>query len=148
MKIHDAMTRDVRTVRPDQTIREAAQLMAQLDIGALPVQDNDRLIGMITDRDIAVRAVAEGKGAEANVRDVMTNEIKYCYDDQTVEEVTSNMGEQRIRRLPVMNRDKRLVGILSLGDLAREEDSLDEAGEALCGISRPGGEHSQSAQRH
>ncbi|MDY6946026.1 MAG: CBS domain-containing protein [Pseudomonadota bacterium] len=148
MKIRDAMTQDVRMVRPDQTIREAAQLMAQLDIGALPVQDNDRLVGMITDRDIAVRAVAEGKGAEASVRDVMTNEIKYCYDDQTVEEVTRNMGEQRIRRLPVMNRDKRLVGILSLGDLAQEEDSLDEAGEALCGISRPGGEHSQSAQRH
>lgn len=123
-------------------------MMAQLDIGALPVQDNDRLIGMITDRDIAVRAVAEGKGAEASVRDVMTSEIKYCYDDQSVEEVTRNMGEQRIRRLPVMNRDKRLVGILSLGDLAREQDSQDEAGEALCGISRPGGEHSQSAHRH
>jgi CBS domain-containing protein len=148
MKIRDAMTQDVRMVRPDQTIREAAQLMAQLDIGALPVQDNDRLVGMITDRDIAVRAVAEGKGADASVRDVMTNDIKYCYDDQTVEEVTRNMGEQRIRRLPVMNRDKRLVGILSLGDLAQEEDSQDEAGEALCGISRPGGEHSQSAQRH
>ena len=148
MKIRDAMTQEVRMVRPDQTIREAAQLMAQLDIGALPVQDNDRLVGMITDRDIAVRAVAEGKGADASVRDVMTNDIKYCFDDQTVEEVTQNMGEQRIRRLPVMNRDKRLVGILSLGDLAREEDSLDEAGEALCGISRPGGEHSQSAQRH
>jgi CBS domain-containing protein len=135
-------------VRPDQTIRDAAQLMAQMDIGALPVQDNDRLIGMITDRDIAVRAIAEGKGADARVRDVMTNEIKYCYEDQTVEEVTRNMGEQRLRRLPVMNRDKRLVGILSLGDLAREENSQDDVGEALCGISRPGGEHSQSAQRH
>jgi CBS domain-containing protein len=148
MKIRDAMTRDVRMVRPDQTIRDAAQLMAQMDIGALPVQDNDRLIGMITDRDIAVRAIADGKGADARVRDVMTNEIKYCYEDQTVEEVTRNMGEQRLRRLPVMNRDKRLVGILSLGDLAREETSQDDAGEALCGISRPGGEHSQSAQRH
>lgn len=148
MKIRDAMTRDVRMVRPDQTIRDAAQLMAQMDIGALPVQDNDRLVGMITDRDIAVRAVAEGKGADARVRDVMSNEIKYCYDDQTVEEVTRNMGEQRLRRLPVMSRDKRLVGILSLGDLAREEQSQDEAGEALCGISRPGGQHSQSAQRH
>lgn len=148
MKIRDAMTRDVRMVRPDQTIREAAQLMAQMDIGALPVQDNDRLVGMITDRDIAVRAIAEGKGAEAHIRDVMSNEIKYCYEDQSVEEVTRNMSEQRIRRLPVMNRDKRLVGILSLGDLALEEDSADGAGEALCGISRRGGEHSQSAQRH
>ena len=148
MKIRDAMTRDVRMVRPDQTIREAAHLMAELDIGALPVQDNDRLVGMITDRDIAVRAIAEGRGADTPIRDVMTNEIKYCYEDQTVEEVTRNMGEQRLRRLPVMNRDKRLVGILSLGDLALDEDAADEAGEALCGISRPGGEHSQSAQGH
>ncbi|HEY0682691.1 MAG TPA: CBS domain-containing protein [Steroidobacter sp.] len=148
MKIRDCMTRDVRMVRPDQSIREAAHLMAELDIGALPVQDNDRLVGMITDRDIAVRAVAEGRGADTRISDVMTNEIKYCYEDQDIDEVTRNMGEQRLRRLPVMNRDKRLVGILSLGDLALDEDAADEAGEALCGISRPGGEHSQSASRH
>jgi CBS domain-containing protein len=148
MKIRDAMTRDVRMVRPNQTIRDAAHLMAELDIGALPVEDNDRLIGMITDRDIAVRAVAEGRAADTPVREIMTQEIKYCFDDQTVDEVTQNMGEQRLRRLPVVNRDKRLVGILSLGDLARDEEAQDEAGEALCGISRPGGEHSQSTQRH
>ena len=148
MKIREAMTRDVRMVRPDQTIREAAHLMAELDIGALPVQDNDRLVGMITDRDIAVRAIAEGHGAETRIGDVMTREIKYCYEDQTVDEVTRNMGEQRLRRLPVMNRDKRLVGILSLGDLAIERSAQDEAGHALGGISRPGGEHSQSTQRH
>jgi CBS domain-containing protein len=135
-------------VRPNQTIRDAAHLMAQLDIGALPVEDNDRLIGMITDRDIAVRAVAEGRAADTPVREIMTQEIKYCFDDQTVDEVTQNMGEQRLRRLPVVNRDKRLVGILSLGDLARDEEAQDEAAEALCGISRPGGEHSQSTQRH
>ncbi|HEY0943478.1 MAG TPA: CBS domain-containing protein [Steroidobacter sp.] len=148
MKIRDAMTRDVCMVRPDQTIRDAAQLMAQMDIGSLPVQDNDRLVGMITDRDIAVRAIAQGKGADARVSDVMTSEIRYCYEDQDVEEVTRNMGEQRLRRLPVMNRDKRLVGILSLGDLARDDQSQDEAGEALSGISRPGGLHSQSTLRH
>lgn len=148
MKIRDAMTRDVRMVRPDQPIREAAHLMAELDIGALPVQDNDRLVGMITDRDIAVRAVAEGLGADTRIGDIMTNEIKYCYEDQTVDEVTRNMGEQRLRRLPVMDRNKRLVGILSLGDLAIDDEATDEAGEALGGISRPGGEHSQSAQRH
>jgi CBS domain-containing protein len=148
MKIREAMTRDVRMVRPDQTIREAAHLMAELDIGALPVEDSDRLVGMITDRDIAVRAVAEGHGADTMVRDVMTAEVKYCFDDQSVEEVTRNMGEQRLRRLPVVDRNKRLVGILSLGDLARDEDVQDEAGEALGGISRPGGEHSQSTQRH
>lgn len=148
MKIRDAMTREVRMVRPDQTIREAAHLMADLDIGALPVQDNDRLVGMITDRDIAVRAIAQGKNADTRVRDVMSPEIKYCYEDQTIDEVTRNMGEQRLRRLPVLNRDKRLVGILSLGDLALDEEAQDEAAEALCGISRPGGEHSQSGQRH
>jgi CBS domain-containing protein len=148
MKIREAMTRDVRMVRPDQTIREAAHLMAELDIGALPVEDGDRLVGMITDRDIAVRAVAEGRGADTMVREVMTNEVKYCFDDQDIEEVTRNMGEQRLRRLPVVDRNKRLVGILSLGDLARDEDVQDEAGEALGGISRPGGEHSQSSQRH
>lgn len=148
MKIREAMTHDVRMVRPDQTIREAAHLMAELDIGALPVEDSDRLVGMITDRDIAVRAVAEGHGADTMVRDVMTAEVKYCFDDQSVEEVTRNMGEQRLRRLPVVDRNKRLVGILSLGDLALDEDVQDEAGEALGGISRPGGEHSQSSQRH
>lgn len=148
MKIREAMTRDVRMVRPDQTIREAAHLMAELDIGALPVEDSDRLVGMITDRDIAVRAVAEGRGADTTVRDVMTAEIKYCFDDQSVEEVTRNMGEQRLRRLPVVDRNKRLVGILSLGDLALDEDVQDEAAEALGGISRPGGQHSQSTQRH
>ena len=118
MKISEAMTRDVRMVRPDQTIREAAELMAQMAIGALPVQENDRLVGMITDRDIAVRAVAEGRSPDTKVREVMSNEIKYCFEDQSVEEVTRNMGEQRLRRLPVLSRDKRLVGILALGDLA------------------------------
>jgi CBS domain-containing protein len=149
MKVREAMTRDVRLVRPDQPIREAAKLMADLDIGALPVEESDRLVGMITDRDIAVRAVAAGRGADTPIGDVMTREVKYCYEDQTVDEVTQNMGELRIRRLPVLNRDKRLVGILSLGDLAIDEGARDEAGEALGGISRPGGQHSQSSQeRH
>lgn len=147
MKIREAMTRDVCMVRPDQSIREAAHMMAELDIGALPVQENDRLVGMITDRDIAVRAIAEGWGADTPISQVMSKEIKYCYEDQDIEEVTRNMGDQRLRRLPVMNRDKRLVGILSLGDLAREGSTQDDASEALCGISRPGGQHSQTAQR-
>lgn len=148
MKVREAMTSDVRMVRPDQTIRDAAHLMAELDIGALPVEDKDRLVGMITDRDIAVRAIAEGRGPDTSVREVMSREIKYCYEDQSVEEVTQNMGELRVRRLPVLSREKRLVGILSLGDLAIDESAQDDAGEALGGISRPGGQHSQSAQRH
>jgi CBS domain-containing protein len=148
MKVREAMTLDVRLVKPDQPIREAAKLMGELDIGALPVEENDRLVGMITDRDIAVRAVAAGRGPDTAVREVMSGEIKYCYEDQSVDEVTQNMGELRIRRLPVLNRDKRLVGILSLGDLAIDEGARDEAGEALGGISRPGGQHSQSQERH
>jgi CBS domain-containing protein len=148
MKVREAMTRDVRLIRPEQTIRQAAHLMAELDIGALPIEENDRLVGMITDRDIAVRAVAEGKGPDTPVRDVMTRDLKYVYEDQSIEEVTRNMSEQRIRRVPVLNREKRLVGILSLGDLAIDESAQDEAGEALGGISRPGGQHSQSTERH
>ena len=118
MKVKDAMTRDVRLVRPNQSIREAAHLMAELDIGCLPVEDNDRMVGMITDRDIAVRAVSEGRGPDTPIREVMSREVKYCFDDQSVDEVTRNMGDIRVRRLPVVDRNKRLVGILSLGDLA------------------------------
>lgn len=148
MKVRDAMTRDVRLVRPDQTIKDAAHLMAELDIGCLPVEDGDRLVGMITDRDIAVRAIAEGRGPQTTIREVMSSEVKYCYDDQAVDDITRNMADIRVRRLPVVDRNKRLVGILSLGDLAIEEKAQDEAGEALGGISRPGGQHSQSASRH
>ncbi|HWK74272.1 MAG TPA: CBS domain-containing protein [Povalibacter sp.] len=148
MKVRDAMTRDVRLVRPEQSLQDAARLMAELDIGCLPVEENDRMVGMITDRDIAVRAVAEGRNPQTPVSEVMSRDVKYCYDDQSVEEVTRNMADIRVRRLPVVNRNKRLVGILALGDLAIEETAQDGAGEALCGISRPGGEHSQSAQRH
>jgi CBS domain-containing protein len=148
MKVREAMTRDVRLVKPEQPISEAARLMAELDIGALPVEEDDRLVGMITDRDIAVRAVAAGRGPDTAVREVMSREIKYCFEDQSIDEVTQNMGELRLRRLPVLTRDKRLIGILSLGDLAIDEGARDEAGEALGGISRPGGQHSQSPERH
>ncbi len=148
MKVSEAMTREVRLARPDQSIREVAQLMGEPDIGAVPVEDNDRLVGMITDRDIAVRAIAEGRGPDTQVRDVMTSDIKYCFDDQSIDEVTRNMGDLQVRRLPVVNRDKRLVGILSLGDLAVENQWADEAGEALSQISQPGGRTSQSSQQH
>jgi CBS domain-containing protein len=148
MKVREAMTRDVKLVKPDQPISEAARLMAELDIGALPVEDADRLVGIITDRDIAVRAVAVGRGPDTPVREVMSREVKYCFEDQSIDEVTQNMGELRLRRLPVLTRDKRLIGILSLGDLAIDEGARDEAGEALGGISRPGGQHSQSQEKH
>lgn len=148
MKVSEAMTREVRLARPDQSIREIAQLMSEFDIGAVPVEENDRLVGMITDRDIAVRGIAEGRGPDTQVRDVMSRDIKYCFDDQSIDEVTRNMGDLQVRRLPVVNRDKRLVGILSLGDLAVENQWADEAGEALSQISQPGGRTSQSSQQH
>jgi len=146
MQISEVMTDDVKTIRPDRTIREAAQLMAQIDAGVLPVGENDRLAGMITDRDIAIRAVAEGKSPDTPVRDVMTSEVKYCFEDEDVEDVATNMADIRVRRLAVLNRDKELVGIISLADIALL-DGPENAGQALCGISEPGGAHSQSGGR-
>src|SRR3977135_1203160 len=108
MKVSEAMTRDVRVASPDETIRQAAKTMARLEAGALPVGENDHLIGMITDRDIAIRGIAQGKGPKAKVRDVMTEDVKYCFDDQEVAEVTRNMADIQVRRLPAVHRDKRV----------------------------------------
>lgn len=142
MKVREAMSRDVCVARPGQTIREAAALMAEIDAGALPVGDDDRLVGMITDRDIAVRAVAEGKSPDTPVEQVMSREVLYCFDDQDLDDVAKNMGDVQVRRLPVVNRDKRLVGIISLGDVARHEDAK-TVGRAVEHVSEPGGQHSQ-----
>lgn len=142
MKIRDVMTPDVRTIGPTATIRQAAQLMAETDVGVLPVANNERLLGILTDRDIAVRAVAAGRGPDTSVQDAMSGEIRYCFEDDEVQHVCENMAEQQLRRLPVVDRDKNLVGIVSLSDLAREADS-EAAGEALEGITQPGGQHSQ-----
>ena len=144
MRVNECMTREVRIAYPTDTIAEAAKLMARLDAGVLPVGENDRLVGMITDRDIAVRGVAMGKGPEAKVGDVMNAEVKYCYDDQEIGEVLRNMGELQLRRMPVLNHQKRLVGIISLGDMACNGQAQ-QAGDALSGISRQGGQHSQRA---
>jgi CBS domain-containing protein len=143
MKVSEAMSRDVRIASPDETICDAAKAMATIDAGALPVGENDRLIGMITDRDIAVRAVAEHKGPDTLVREVMTKDVRYCFEDEDLERVAANMGDQRVRRLPVVNRDKRLVGIVSLGDVSLVQ-GRGAAGDAITGISQPGGPHSQS----
>jgi CBS domain-containing protein len=143
MKISECMTCDVQLADSNDTIAEAARLMARIDAGVLPVSSNDRLVGMITDRDIAIRGVAEGKGPEAKVSEVMNAEVKYCFDDQEVDEVLNNMGDLQLRRMPVLNHEKRLVGIVSLGDLAANSQAR-PAGEALSDISRPGGQHSQT----
>ena len=128
MNVSDYMTRDVTVVSPNDTLQQAAKIMGQLDCGALPVGENDRLIGMITDRDIAIRAVAEGKDpVQTRVRDVMTREVKYVFEDDLLSDATDLMAELQLRRLPVISREKRLVGILSLGDTL----TFDIAGETF-----------------
>jgi CBS domain-containing protein len=136
------MTREVRIATPEQSIRDVAKAMHEIDAGAMPVGENDRLVGMITDRDIAIRAVAEGKGPETPVREVMsTDKVLYCYDDEELEQVAKNMASQQVRRLPVVNREKRLVGIVSLGNLAQSEGRA--ASKAVKGVTKPGSAHAQ-----
>jgi CBS domain-containing protein len=146
MQVRQAMSRDVRIASPSQPIREAARAMAEIDAGILPVGENDRLVGMITDRDIAVRAVARGKGPDTPVREVMSTEVKYCFVDDDIDDIAQNMADLKVRRLPVLNPQKRIVGILSLGDIALASGA-DPAGSALCDISEPGGAHSQAGPR-
>ena len=138
MRVSEAMTREVRVATPGQSIREVARIMDEINAGSVPVGDNDRLVGMITDRDIAVRAVAVGKGPDTPVREVMTSEqVLYCYEDEELDHVAKNMSQQQVRRLPVVSRDKRLVGIVSLGDLAVDTGDEQLAGETLGRISEP-----------
>jgi CBS domain-containing protein len=144
MKVSEIMTRDVRVASPNETLQQAAKLMASLDAGVLPVGENDRLIGMITDRDIAIRGIGEGRSPDTAVREVMTEDVKFCFEDQEIEDVARTMGDIQVRRLPVLNRQKRLVGILSLGDVALSNKGAATA-EALNKISRPGGAHTQTA---
>ena len=144
MKVSDIMTRNVTLLTPDQTICVAASLMAEIDAGALPVGENDRLVGMITDRDIVVRAVAHGRTAATKVGAVMSTEVLYCFDTDDIDDVARNMGDSQVRRLPVVNRDKRLVGIVSLGDLARNDDPT-TIGRTVTRVSTPGGRHDQTS---
>ena len=142
MKVSEVMTRDVQTVRPDQTAREAASFMLRADAGSIPVTEGERLIGMITDRDIAVRGVAEGHGPETPVRDLMTNDVVCARVDDDTDDVASRMSEAQVRRLPVIDDQERLCGIVSLGDLSQQ--GADNAAEqALEGVTQPGGQHQQ-----
>lgn len=143
MKVSECMTRDPIVANPDQTICEAAQLMCDCDSGSLPVGENDRLVGMITDRDITVRAVAKNLGPDTPVREVMSEEVLYCFEDDDIKDVAGNMGDQQVRRLPVLTREKRLVGIISLGDLAKGAPPK-TAGQTVAEITRPGGKHDQT----
>lgn len=138
MKVGECMTAEPRMVRPDDTVRTAAAMMAEADAGCVFVGEGDRLVGVVTDRDIALRAIGAGQGPECLVKDVMSREIKYCYDDEALEKVVQNMGEIKMRRLPVVNRQKRLVGAISLGDLARSADCA-AIGRAMGAIAQPAG---------
>ena len=137
MKVCDAMTVEVQLCTPEDTLRDAAEAMMALDVGLLPITDDERLVGMITDRDIVVRGIAMGRGPDALVREVMTKDVKYCFEDQELAEVARNMGEIQVRRLPVVNRDKQLVGIIALGDIVRSVPG-DGTVNALRQISQPG----------
>jgi CBS domain-containing protein len=142
VKVSEVMTRNVQTVRPDQPVQEAASFMLSSDSGSIPVMDGERLIGMITDRDIAVRGVAKGHGPDTPVGDLMTNDLVVVRADDSIEDAASKMSEAQVRRLPVIDQDQKLCGIVSLGDLSREADE-DCASEALEGVSEPGGQHQQ-----
>lgn len=139
MRVSEAMTRDVRIANPNQSIHDVARIMADCDVGSLPVGENGRLVGMITDRDITVRAVAAGRAPDATpVREVMSEAVKYCFEDDEISRVARNMGDIQVHRLPVVDHDKRLVGIVALADIANCEGAS-AAGEAVCGISSPAG---------
>jgi len=138
MRVKEVMTRDAECTRPDAALQDAAARMKELNVGALPVCDNDRLIGMITDRDITVRATADACDPRSTcVRHVMTPNLVYCFDDQLVSEAARLMQDNQIRRLPVLNRDKRLVGMVSLGDLATKTGDEELTGAALEEVSEP-----------
>ena len=142
MKVSEVMTRSVATVSPEQTAREAASFMLNNDAGSIPVTDGDRLVGMITDRDIAVRGVANGRGPDTSVRELMSGNVVCAQLDDNVDDIAARMSDAQVRRLPVVDEDDRLCGIVSLGDLSREA-SGDEAMEALEGVSAPGDQHRQ-----
>ena len=135
-KLKDLMSRDVKVISPEMSIRDAAMQMREGDFGMLPVGENDRMIGTITDRDIAIRAVAKGMDSNTKVRDVMSDGIAWVFEDESVEDAAKRMSERQVRRLPVVDRNKRLVGIVALGDFAVESSEIKPAAEALSEISK------------
>lgn len=135
-RIEDIMSTGVTVIGPEQPLQEAARLMAELDVGSLPVCDGERLLGIVTDRDIAVRAVATGRGVDTPVREVMSGDLLYARSGQSVDDVMRDMGEAQVRRIPVVDADRKLVGIVSLGDLALEEER--NVDKTLREVSKPG----------
>ena len=142
MKVSEVMTRDVQTVSPDQPVREAASFMLSADAGSIPVTEGERLIGMITDRDIAVRGIARGYGPDTPVRELMTDDIVTARLDDDTDDIAARMSSAQVRRLPVIDDQERLCGIVSLGDLT-QKGSDSAAEQALEGVTEPGGDHRQ-----
>jgi CBS domain-containing protein len=136
-QLKELMSRDVQVISPDMSIKEAATKMRDGDFGMMPVGEDDRMIGTLSDRDIAIRAVADGLDADTKVRDVMSEGIAWAYEDDSVENAAKIMSEWQVRRLPVVDRDKRLVGIVALGDFAVESSDIQPVAEALSEISQP-----------
>ena len=146
MQVNEVMSRQVRIASPEETVQQAARYMAELDAGALPVGNQDRIIGMVTDRDIVLRGDAQGcDPTQTAVSEVMTQEVDFCYEDEDVEQVAHKMTQLKVRRLPVLDREKRLVGIVSLGDLSGSISS-NSAASALRGVSAKEDSGSQRAQ--
>jgi CBS domain-containing protein len=133
MQVGQVMTKSCKLVNANDTLQKAAQIMREQDVGILPVLENDRLVGVITDRDLVIRCLADGRDGKARVRDALTRNVKYCFEDEDLDHTLENMAEIQVRRLPVMNRQKRLVGIISLGDAARVY-SPEPVGIALSGV--------------
>ena len=137
MKISDIMTSDVTVARPGDTVKDVAGSMADLDVGSLPVCDGSRLLGMVTDRDITIRAVARGLGGDTPITEIMTAEVEYAFADDDLKDVADKMSSKQIRRLPVVDADKRLIGIVAIADIARQ-DRDKRVGDTVEQISRPG----------
>ncbi|OGB22036.1 MAG: CBS domain-containing protein [Burkholderiales bacterium RIFCSPLOWO2_02_FULL_57_36] len=137
-QISEIMTRDVRCVAPSDSLQRAAKTMDELNVGALPVWDGQNLIGMVTDRDITIRGVADGKQADSTpVSEVMSKDVQCCFEDEQIDDVMGKMANSQIRRVPVMDRQNRLVGMVSLGDLATKTASDQEVQQTLENISEP-----------
>lgn len=137
-QLKDVMTQDVKLLSPESTIKDAARQMRDGNFGLMPVGEDDRLVGTVSDRDIVIRAVAEGMDSSVKVRDVMSERVVWAYENDSVEKACQIMSDNQIRRLPVVNADKRLVGIVALGDLAVGAADIKQAGDALSDISKPG----------
>ena len=140
-RVRELMSTQPIHLESKSTVLDAAEQMRKADVGAVIVENDSRLCGIVTDRDIAVRAVALGKSPDTPVREVMSQGVLYCYVDEDIDDVASNMADIKVRRLPVLDPEKRMVGIVSLGDIAMA-DGPQSSGVALCGSSEPGGDHS------